>query len=72
MSSIKDGGAAFPIQKSPYHNGADGMSLRDYFAAAALPYALTLNGSMLDRVPAATREAYRIADAMIAQSSVQS
>lgn len=33
----KDGGPAFPLQEIPgVSTGADGMSLRDYFAAAAL------------------------------------
>lgn len=34
---MKDGGRAFPRSDSEYINGSEGMSLRDYFAAAALP-----------------------------------
>jgi hypothetical protein len=38
-----DGGPAFPISLPGWgDNGASGMSLRDYFAAKALPFACEL------------------------------
>lgn len=66
-------GAAFPF---PYP-GADGqpvdygMSLRDYFAAKALPGLLhpeMLGGHSVERIAA---EAYKLADAMLAARQVQ-
>jgi hypothetical protein len=75
----KDGGPAFPqclietrdgaIQAS--YDAADGagLSLRDYFAAKALPFALsssTDHDGCYDYV-AASVAAYMIADAMIAE-----
>ncbi len=59
-----DGGPAFPSD-----NGHSGMTLRDYFAAAALqvvgPFALKYEHGP-DNVTAAKR-AYDIADAMLAE-----
>jgi hypothetical protein len=75
-----NGGAAFPIpdQRDAMGNGivqgSDGMSLRDYFAAAALPAVIetTSNGShnsphMSGRsiVQAIAMDAYDLADAML-------
>lgn len=65
------GGMAFPRTIDGY----SGMSIRDYFAAKALPHALSRayadnaryhNGDpMADLSPAAARNAYQIADAML-------
>lgn len=72
-TKVDDGGPAFPTQTA--YPGYCGLSLRDYFAAAALPEAIrTLNantgedfslGDESDRVLAA-EDAYRMADAMLA------
>ena len=36
MSAINDGGPAFPVNPHPnIHGGADGMTLRDWFAGQA-------------------------------------
>jgi hypothetical protein len=65
MSETKDdGGCAFPREdyQSDGAPGQRGMSLRDYFAAAALSSQYTQHDSDPDRVAA---WAYQIADAMI-------
>jgi len=51
------GGGAFP------HRGEWGMSLRDYFAAAALQGIVAYNG--FGGVDMSASEAYRLADAML-------
>jgi len=61
MSKIDEGGAAFPSElfEQP------GMTLRDYFAAAALQGYVTNNGT--DFADGALAEwAYNLADAMLA------
>jgi hypothetical protein len=55
---IPTGGPAFPIH---WENHNEGMTLRDYFAAKALHYALK-NSFSFD---GAAKEAYEIADAML-------
>ncbi len=79
MSKIDDGGAAFP-DPCGAHNGAfppdcaKGMSLRDYFAAAALqaivnnfqPQEVAEIASGVIRLDATPKAAYIIADAMLA------
>lgn len=74
MSERKDGGPAFPV--FPFGNGAqlvdasDGMSLRDYFAAKALPACIQTCGAD-HREPGVTlpqhfaNQAYACADAML-------
>jgi hypothetical protein len=66
-----DGGAAFPVDSNSDTPGFTntGMSLRDYFAAAALPALLSAElGSDARTVEKAlARAAYRLADAMIAE-----
>lgn len=67
MSKINDGGPAFPIQHSTIHNGKqitfpnEGMSLRDYFAAAALQGLLAYDGDCSTAIGLA----YHTADAML-------
>lgn len=67
----KDGGSAFPARWRT--EGEDGMSLRDYFAAAAMQgmlssepsspkYSFAEGGSVADRI---AEEAYFMADAML-------
>lgn len=67
MSEKDDGGSAFPQVESAYDHSAHeytgniystgGMTLRDYFAASALQ----------GRQAFTAREAYAIADAMLAE-----
>lgn len=67
------GGPAFPIQGHSTRNGqgfqlvmADGMSLRDYFAAKAMQGYLTDPEWREDVSPMGTAyAAYRVADAML-------
>jgi hypothetical protein len=69
--SNNDGGAAFPVPEvmgegregpTAYMVSAQGMSLRDYFAAKAMALADK------DQVPAeVAADAYAIADAMLAE-----
>jgi hypothetical protein len=72
VSKIEDGGAAFPIDSYMLNPNAtekeikeaQGMTLRDYFAAAALQGFVTNNGTdTADGTLAAW--AYSLADAMI-------
>ena len=67
--SIKDGGPAFPVAAadSPRTGPHPGMSLRDYFAAAALTgmHGWFGNTPIVNEVAASW--AYEIADAMIAE-----
>ena len=65
---INDGGSAFPSPPSQHSNGfystGDGMTLRDYFAAAALKGMLTdpnRKGLCQDYA----NDAYECADAML-------
>lgn len=68
--SAKNGGTAFPCG---HEGGQKGMTLRDYFAAAALPQALehirSLRNFMIKPGPfpydEAAKGAYCVADAML-------
>ena len=57
---INDGGPAFPTPAGIQHN--DGMTLRDYFAAAALQ-GLMASRNFLDEYDG--KYVYEIADAML-------
>jgi hypothetical protein len=75
MSTPNDGGPAFPIQPFRQPNGdfdwgRDGMSLRDYFAAAALQGVLA-NPARFDGWTESAERAYRFADAMLAKREVK-
>ena len=65
---INDGGPAFPLQahgdeeKSRYYLTQQGMTLRDYFAAAALEKASRGSDRSADEI---AKRAFYIADAMI-------
>lgn len=64
MSTIKDGGPAFPRDHA--HDGHNGMTLRDYFAAKAMQGNISsmVEGQEFD--PAMGAEwSYKVADAMI-------
>ena len=60
MSEIKTGGPAFPIH---WQTHEEGMTLRDYFAAKALPQLLFGRASY--EFDDCAREAYKVADEMI-------
>ena len=69
MISINDGGQAFPHKRQIRCNGEvidyvmeSGMTLRDYFAAAALQGLMSSQCQVDDPYPI---YAYRIADAML-------
>lgn len=72
MSDVRgDGGPAFPTEDfRPFASGGGrhvrlgGMSLRDYFAAQALPFCLSEFGGN-DQRQYAAEAAYQIADAML-------
>lgn len=77
MSEKKNGGAAFPANPNNAHC-EPGMSLRDYFAAKALPAIIAAyieaNGRCIgtDHFPGnTTAHAYRVADAMLAAREVK-
>jgi hypothetical protein len=66
---INDGGSAFPSPPSQHSNGfystGEGMTLRDYFAAAALQGMLA-NPNIYDICDeAAVLESFEISDAML-------
>ena len=63
------GGPAFPVPLNPgerydVHGPADGMTLRDYFAAKAMQGAL-VNPEVKETAGARSEWAYEIADAML-------
>lgn len=64
----QNGGPAFPTPQTPSTVDGlyDGMSLRDYFAAAALQ-GICARGFQTEAFAAV--QAYRVADAMIAERS---
>ena len=72
---INDGGSAFPAPPSQHSNGfystGDGMTLRDYFAAAALQGNLASQSTDVgyydgeDSWKKAATDAYKAADAML-------
>jgi hypothetical protein len=70
VEKINDGGTAFPIvETSSCGSTSPGMSLRDYFAAAALQgLCASFDGPCLDDafVSSVSRRAFDVADAMIA------
>ena len=57
---INDGGPAYPTPAGVQHN--DGMTLRDYFAAAALPQVDQRSHGTPDDI---ALECYELADAML-------
>lgn len=60
---ISDGGPAFPRTGADGHTSPQsGMTIRDYFAAAALPQVDQRSHGTLDEI---ALECYQIADAMI-------
>jgi hypothetical protein len=64
MSETKDdGGSAFPTLETEQYHPQFGMSLRDYFAAAALTGLLGCNDGALHEE--AAEDAYDYADAML-------
>lgn len=72
MSTKDDGGPAFPMYNELGSLNSEGMSLRDYFAAAALQgfamiHAAAIDRKGLDLTPqvVTARFAYQIADAML-------
>lgn len=62
----KDGGSAFPV-KRPFDDGGweTGMTLRDYFAACALPAIIALNSDA--GINGECADAYQYADRMLAE-----
>ena len=60
MSTLNDGGPAFPRDHA--HDGHNGLSLRDYFAAKAMQELIA--GGSTDRHQIA-QAAYLVSDAMI-------
>lgn len=72
MSTPNDGGPAFPCESSIIVNGkqvtvpAQGMTLRDYFAAAAMQ-GLLHDPKVCGTVAEYANAAYQFADAMLAE-----
>jgi hypothetical protein len=62
-----DGGTAFPIPGLQHDESFNGMSLRDYFAAAALQGLLASPQQGVTTTDMYARDAYRLADAMLCQ-----
>lgn len=70
MSTINIGGPAFPTTDPNYEQryASEGMSMRDYFAAKALPAAYMLGTPYSPECWASmARTAYLLADAMLAE-----
>jgi hypothetical protein len=73
MSTPNNGGPAFPVDEFCYDGDRSrlyGMSLRDYFAAAALQGVLA-NPARFDGWTESAERAYRFADAMLEQREVK-
>ena len=73
MAEIEHGGSAFPTDRSMFEAGLypdPGMSLRDYFAAAALPALIARHRADVTWSKIAPR-AFELADAMIAARGVK-
>ena len=66
MNNDKTGGAAFPACDEANMNGTMGMTLRDYFAGQAI-VALAEHVGRIDMTHSQAEQAYRVADAMIAE-----
>jgi len=68
MSKKDDGGPAFPREDYQTDNAAGqiGMTLRDYFAAKAMAAILVADGTTETYFHNRAREAYLMADAMLA------
>lgn len=77
MSARENGGPAFPQHVAPAYRQEPeiwGMTLRDYFAAQAMASVIPSSGTFLGETRADFAEiiaadAYRIADAMLAERS---
>lgn len=72
MNNYHHSGPAFPVHETPDSTDSPGMTLRDYFAAKAMQGFLAHHESdyapLIDeKVPMLAREAYRLADAMLAE-----
>ena len=67
MSTIKDGGSAFPglFIEDDYGAGYSGMSIRDYFAAKALSGMMSRKDSDGWTQSEIASDCYKYADAMI-------
>jgi uncharacterized protein YodC (DUF2158 family) len=66
MSTIKDGGPAFPVPGLQHDEDFNGMSLRDYFAAKAMQgFAADPNAAWTAGANGMARCAYDWADAML-------
>jgi hypothetical protein len=63
MNTQPDGGPAFPVGEEALIRNLQGMSLRDYFAAQALPACIQF--CERERWGWAAERAYRIADEML-------
>ncbi len=61
-----DGGPAFPHWDGPSGTCFNGMTLRDYFAAAALPAMITTWKESINEAEC-VQAAYEYADAMLAE-----
>jgi len=70
MSTINDGGPAFPL-KEPLSSDHEGMTLRDYFAAKAMQGWLSNPGPSDETIHAVAQWSYRVADAMLKARSQQ-
>jgi len=73
-NQINDGGPAFPSPPSQHSNGfystGNGMTLRDYFAAAALQGILA-RGQSLSSKKDEVLEAFKYSDAMLKAREVK-
>ena len=80
---IKDGGPAFPVpdvidhDRNYYQYGGQGMTLRDYFAAKAIPSVITQCKGDIRRADENppdyfARVAFEIADAMLSAREAKS
>ncbi len=63
MKNVNDGGPAFPSSNTPDHGFyAEGMTLRDYFAAKAMTRLISNHTSLFN---VTAKQAYALADEML-------
>jgi hypothetical protein len=65
MSNTNTGGPAFPAPAGVSHITEQGMTLRDYFAAKAMPQLMFSSPGVQDDARTTASWAYEYADAML-------
>lgn len=66
-NSIKNGGPVYPVMEGDWHRSeTPGLSIRDHFAGLAMQGFCTQPPDQFDNLTVVARQAYLLADAMLA------